>query len=230
MRYQSPLSRRQLLAIAAATSLTTGLAASPLAALAQNRGFTPTEGKHFKPVRPPQATEGGAIEVTEFFWYGCPACNAVEPYLERWRKTLPADVVYKRVPVAFDTPRAPHTRIYYTLEALKRVDDLHPRVFTAYHKDKRRLLDPNEIADFMAAQGIDRKVWLDNYNSFTVSTRTSRAEQVWKSYRIDGTPSVSVDGKWLTSPAEAGGLEELIATLNFLIDRARKERGGATKK
>jgi thiol:disulfide interchange protein DsbA len=229
MSFDTPLTRRQLLAVAAMSGLTAGLATGPLAALAQPRGFTPTEGKEYKAVRPPQATDGSAIEVTEFFWYGCPACNAVEPYLERWRKTLPADVVYKRVPVAFDAQRAPHTRIYYTLEALKRVDDLHERVFAAYHKDKRRLLDPNEIADFMAAQGIDRKVWLDNYNSFTVSTRTSRAEQVWKGYRIDGTPSVSVDGKWVTSPAEAGGIDELIATLNVLIERARKERAGTKK-
>ncbi len=226
MSFRTHLTRRQLLAIAAVTAAGTGLSATPVAALAQNRGFTPTEGKEYKAVRPPQATDGAGIEVTEFFWYGCPACNAVAPYLERWRKTLPSDVVYKRVPVAFDAQRAPHTRIYYTLEAMKKVDEMHERVFAAYHKDKRRLLDTNEIADFMAAQGIDRKAWLDNFNSFTVSTRTSRAEQIWKAYRIDGTPSVSVDGKWLTSPAEAGGIDELIATLNVLVDRARKERGG----
>lgn len=226
MTIDSPLTRRQLLAVAAAAGLATG----PLAALAQQRGFTPTEGKEFKAVRPPQPVSGNAVEVLEFFWYGCPACNAVEPYLERWRKTLPSDVVYRRIPVAFDAPRMPHSRLYYTLEAIKRVDDLHPRVFTAYHKDKRRLLDPNEIADFMAAQGVDRKTWLDNYNSFTVSTRTNQADQIWKAYRIDGTPSVAVDGKWLTSPADAGGLEQFMATLNFLVERARRERSGAAKK
>lgn len=225
----SHLHRRQLIALAVAGGLS-GLAA-PLAGRAQPMGRTPTEGKEFKPVRPPQPVEGGQIEVLEFFWYGCPACNAVEPALETWRKRLPPDVVYRRLPVAFDAQRQPHTRIYYTLEAIRRVDDLHPRVFTAYHKERRRLLDSNEIADFMAAQGVDRKAWLDNYNSFTVSARTNRAAQVWQAYKIDGTPNVAVDGKWLTSPADAGGLEEFLTTLNFLIDRARRERaGGAARK
>ncbi|MFO0144911.1 MAG: thiol:disulfide interchange protein DsbA/DsbL, partial [Betaproteobacteria bacterium] len=140
MTIDSPLTRRRLLAVAAAT----GLAAGPLAALAQQRGFTPAEGKEFKAVRPPQPVSGNAVEVLEFFWYGCPACNAVEPHLERWRKTLPADVVYRRIPVAFDAQRAPHTRLYYTLEAMKRIDDLHPRVVTAYPQAKRRLLDQKE--------------------------------------------------------------------------------------
>jgi protein dithiol oxidoreductase (disulfide-forming) len=222
----SHLHRRHLLGLAVAAGL-----AAPLGAWAQARGRTPTEGKEFKTLRQPQPVEGNQIEVLEFFWYGCPACNAVEPALEAWRKKLPPDVVYRRLPVAFDAPRQPHTRIYYTLEAIKRVDDLHPRVFNAYHKEKRRLLDPNEIADFMAAQGVDRKVWLDNYNSFTVSTRTNRAAQVWQGYKIEGTPSVAVDGRWLTSPAEAGGLDEFFNTLNYLVDRARRERaGGGAKK
>ena len=224
----SHLHRRQLIALAVAGGLS-GLAA-PLAGRAQPMGRTPTEGKEFKPVRPPLPVEGGQIEVLEFFWYGCPACNAVEPALEAWRKRLPPDVVYRRLPVAFDAQRQPHTRIYYTLEAIKRVDDLHPRVFTAYHKERRRLLDSNEIADFMAAQGVDRKAWLDNYNSFTVSARTNRAAQVWQAYKIEGTPNVTVDGKWLTSPADAGGLDEFLTTLNFLIDRTRRERGGGAAK
>lgn len=212
------LSRRQLLALTAF-----GLACAPLPALSQARGRAPTEGKEFKAVKPPQPTEGSGIEVMEFFWYGCPACNAVAPHLEAWSKQAPSDVVYRRLPVAFDTQRDPHTRIYYTLESLKRMD-LHPRVFSAYHKDRRKLLDTNEIADFMAAQGVDRKAWLDNYNSFTVATRTTRARQVWNAYKLDGTPSVAVDGKWITSPSDAGGLEEFVQTLNLLVERARSER------
>lgn len=218
--------RRQLLVTAAAC-----LGAAPWAVFAQNRGFAPTEGKEYKAVKPPQPTDsGGAIEVLDFFWYGCPACNAVAPYLDNWRKQAPSDVVYKRIPVAFDAQRNPHTRIYYTLEVMKRAEDMHLRVFAAFHKERRKLLDTNEIADYMAAQGIDRKAWLDNFNSFTVATLTARATKTWNAYRIDGTPTVAVDGKWLTSPADAGGLEEFMQTLNFLVDRARRERGMASAK
>jgi thiol:disulfide interchange protein DsbA len=87
-------------------------------------------------------------------------------------------------------------------------------------------LKPDEIADFMAANGIDRKQWLDTFNSFTVATRANRATQVWKAYRIDGTPTMAVDGKFLTAPSMVGSREGSLKVLDFLIQRARSERQG----
>ena len=52
-------------------------------------------------LNPPQPVENdGAIEVLEFFAYGCPHCAALEPKLDAWAKKLPADVKIKRVPGA----------------------------------------------------------------------------------------------------------------------------------
>ena len=66
----------------------------------------------------------GKIEVVEFFWYSCPHCNAFEPTLEAWSKKLPADVVLRRVPVAFrDEPFVAHQKIFYALETLGKVED-----------------------------------------------------------------------------------------------------------
>jgi thiol:disulfide interchange protein DsbA len=181
----------------------------------------------FRELNPPQPVETGArIEVLEFFQYSCPHCAAFEPKLAPWRKTLPADVEYRRSPVAFNPGTAPHSRIYYTLEQLKKLDLMHTRVFDAYHNERKRLLDENEIADFMAASGIDRKEWLDNYRSFTVNTRTGRAVQTWRAYAIDGTPAVGIDGKFVTAPSMAGGHEQALAVIDALIARARKERKG----
>lgn len=194
-------------------------------AQAQSKGATPTAGKEFTEVKPPVQTDTPTkVEVIEFFWYGCPACYAFEPVINSWRRKLGADVEYRRVPVAFDPSRSVHTKIFYALEALKKVDGLHQVVFDAIHKDRRRLLDPNEIADLMAANGVDRKQWLDAFNSFTVATRTTRAAQTWNAYKLDGTPSIGIDGRFLTSPAAAGGAERALQVAEFLIDRARSEK------
>ncbi|MBI2510138.1 MAG: thiol:disulfide interchange protein DsbA/DsbL, partial [Betaproteobacteria bacterium] len=40
---------------------------------------------------------GDKIEVIDFFWYGCPFCNALQPALEAWIKRKPDDVALRRV-------------------------------------------------------------------------------------------------------------------------------------
>ncbi|MCX8116145.1 MAG: DsbA family protein, partial [Burkholderiaceae bacterium] len=115
-------------------------------------------------------------------------------------------------------------RIYYALEALGKTADLHSKVFVAIVTNRRPMLKPDEIADFMAANGIDRKQWLDAYNSFTVATRANRAAQVWRAYKIDGTPTVAVDGKFVTAPSMVGSREGAVAVLDYLIQRSRAER------
>jgi thiol:disulfide interchange protein DsbA len=211
-----PSPRRRQLLIAAALA--------PCLAHAQPNA--PKELKDYVPVRPPQPTEGNKIEVLEFFQYTCPHCASYEPVLAGWRKTLPSDVEYRRNPIAWDDRTLPHVKIYYTLEALKKTDELHTKVFRAVQADRRPLLKPDEIADFMAASGIDRKQWLDTYNSFSVATRANRAGQVWKAYKVDGTPSMAVDGRYLTAPSMVGSREGSLAVLDWLIQKSRAERGG----
>jgi thiol:disulfide interchange protein DsbA len=211
-----PLNRRHLL-----------LAASTLPCLAFAQARAPQELKDFRPVTPQQPVESGSkIEVLEFFQYTCPHCFTYEPVLAGWRKTLPADVEYKRIPISWDQGNLPHVRIYYTLEALGKVNELHTKVFQAVQQQRKPMLKPDEIADFMAANGIDRKQWLDAFNSFSVGARANRAGQVWRAFKIDGTPAMGVDGRWVTAPSMVGSREGSLAVLDYLIQRARGERGG----
>ena len=210
--------RRRLLAIGALL---------PVIARAQP---APAEGTDFKLVQPPQPTESGnKVEVLEFFQYSCPHCFAFNPDLDAWRKKLPTDVDYKRVHINWDASTAPHTKIYYSLEQLGRVDDMHEKVFSAIHVAKKRMLDTAEIADFMAANGLDRKAWLEMFNSFSTNTRVSKAMQIWRAYKIDGTPTLGCDGRFLTSPSMVGSRTGTLAVMDYLIQRARAERGGAKK-
>ena len=214
-----PLSRRQLLVATAAS------VAAPMRAQAQ-APRAPQVGKDYMVLKKPVPTDSGAkVEVLEFFQYSCPHCFAYDPFLTAWRKKLPADVEYKRIPIAWDNSTMPHVRIYYTLEALGKLPELHEKVFTAIQKNKQPLLDPDQIADFMAANGIDRKQWIDTYNSFSIAARANRAGQIWRAYNVDGTPMMGIDGKFTTAPSMVGSREGSLIVLDYLVQQARAEHG-----
>ena len=201
----------------------------PLVARAQSPD--PVEGKDFKAVQPPQPTDSGnKIEVLEFFQYSCPHCYAFNPDLDAWRKKLAPDVDYKRIHINWDNSTLPHTKIYYSLEQLGRVNDVHEKVFNAIHAGHKRMLDPNEIADLMAANGIDRKQWMEVFNSFSTATKASKAMATWRAYKIEGTPTLACDGRFLTSPSIVGSRTGSLAVLDALIQRVRAEKGGSAKK
>jgi len=128
--------------------------------------------------------------VLEFFQYSCPHCYTFTPDLERWRKQRTADVDYRRLPINWDNSTVNHTKTYYTLEQMSLLEALHEKFFATIHRERRRMLDVKEIAEFMAANGVDRAKWDSNFNSFSVNTRVSRAGQVWRAYKIEGTPAV----------------------------------------
>ena len=214
-----PLSRRSLLIASVAT------ATPPLLSRAQPAARAPQELKDFTVLKTPVPVESGAkIEVLEFFQYSCPHCATFEPYLAAWKKKLPSDVDYRRIPIAWDNSTMPHVRIYYTLEALGKLPEMHDKGFAAIQKNRQPMLNPDAIADFMAANGIDRKQWLDTYNSFSVAARANRAGQIWRAYKVDGTPIMAVDGRFMTAPSMVGTREGTLVVLDYLVQRARSER------
>jgi protein dithiol oxidoreductase (disulfide-forming) len=213
-------SRRDVLIGLCCASLT------PLAARAQ-ADSAPQAGTDYTVLKGPQPVEtGDKIEVLEFFQYSCPHCFAFTPDLNDWRKRLAPDVAYRRVPVAFDPSRQPHSQIYYALETLNRLGDMHDKVFSAFHVAHRHLLEAGEIADFMAENGIDKAQWLAAYNSFSVVSKSNQAVQTYTSYKIDGTPTLACDGKYLTSPSMVRSHTRAgcLAVMDYLIERARRER------
>ena len=208
------------------------LGAAPLLAATAGRAQAPSvpeAGTDFNVVPNPQPTDSPSkVEVLDFFWYGCPHCYAFLPELESWRKKLPADVDFRHVAVDFGSPaREVHTKIFYALQVLNRVDDMHVKVFDAFHLKHQPLNDRDAVADFMAANGIDRAKWLDMYNSFAVTTKTRAAYQTQINYNVEGTPTLAVDGKYLTAPSQVRTQTRAgaIYVLDYLVERARRERG-----
>lgn len=175
----------------------------------------------------PPSVAAGKVEVTEVFWYGCGHCFALDPYLEDWNAKKPAFIEFVRVPAVWRGPALQHARIYYTLQALHR-PELHQLVFQAIHTEGVALVDRDEVkaralqSAFFARHGVTTEQFDAACDSMTVATNLQRAEAYTHAMRIDGVPSLFVNGKYATSVGEAGGEAQLI---RLLTDLAESERG-----
>jgi protein dithiol oxidoreductase (disulfide-forming) len=183
------------------------------------------EGKEYSRLKIPHAVDTGKkIEVIEFFSYGCPHCNDLEPYLQAWVKTLPPDVQFRRVPVMFQDRWKSLGRDYYTLEALGEDLRLSPDVFKAVHVANLPLYQEKAFVDWAASKGLDKAKVADTYNSFGVDSKMKRAAVLAQEYNVQAVPTVVVDGKFLTLSDRVGGHAAMPAALDVLIAKARAER------
>lgn len=200
-----------------------GVTALSTTQLAAAQGTPLVEGTQFTRIEPSvPALMAGKIDVLEFFSYACPHCNAFEPTLEAWAKKLPADVNFQRVPVPFLMNAENFQRAYYALQTLGQVDALQRKLFTAVHVEHARLDKPADFAAWVAKNGLDASKFLDVFNSFSVANSVAKAKKLTTEYRIDGVPTIAVQGRYLTSPGQAGGPEGALAVADQLIQRARK--------
>ena len=208
--------------VAAAASL--GALSTPALAQAPAPAPAPRAGTDFLVLDKPAPVEApaGKVEVVEFFWYSCPHCNSFEPALEEWIKKAPKDVAVRRVPIAFRPDFEPQQRLYYVLEAMNKVDELHKKVFYAIHVEKQMLNTPDLIAAWAEKQGLNKAKFLETYNSFSVATKARKATQLQDAYKIDGVPALGVAGRYFTSGSMAQTMGRALLVTDYLIAQVRK--------
>jgi protein dithiol oxidoreductase (disulfide-forming) len=183
-----------------------------------------SEGVEYIEVVPQPVETGAKVEVREFFWYGCPHCFHLEPVLNGWRKTLSPKAKFVRTPAIFRDNWEQHARAYYAFEALGVADKLGVAMFSAIHEKNRPLDDEKSITAFAVEQGVEEQRFQDAYRSFGMANSLKHGVDLQKRYGITSVPTLVVDGKYITSPALTHGQEELTKVLDFLIDKAAKER------
>jgi protein dithiol oxidoreductase (disulfide-forming) len=184
----------------------------------------PVEGTHYVRLGQPApvAAPAGKIEVVEFFSYGCPHCFALEPLLEDWLKKLPSDVAFRRMPVGFNASFTAYQTLYFGLEAMGKVEQVHKRIFTAIHVQRARLDREADQVAFLNANGIDGAQYAKLSKDFHVSTKARQAAKLVDAYKIDGVPALGVQGRFYTAGSLAGDHARSLAVTDFLIQRARK--------
>jgi thiol:disulfide interchange protein DsbA len=182
------------------------------------------QGRDFRLVNPPLAADRNTIEVTEFFWYGCPHCFDFEPKLAAWVRKLPAEVSFRRVPAIFPNNKwTPGARLYYTLEAMNLQEKLHDEVFKAIHVERQRFDDQKILLAWMEKKGVDAREFSATWASFGVQSRVQQALKLTQAAGVTGVPAVMVDGRYLA--LTAGKHEELLAAIDLLVARVRAESG-----
>jgi thiol:disulfide interchange protein DsbA len=181
-------------------------------------------GKNYQPLVPAQPTNvaPGKVEVVEVFWYGCPHCYALDPYLESWRKNKPSYVEFTRIPVMWGAVHRAHAKLFYTLQALGKLEELHTKVFAEIHEKNDPLVGNSDAETqklqvaFAKANGIGEADFLKAYNSFGVQTNLQKADDLGRRYKVEGVPLVVIDGKYESDVGMAGNQANLIQLINDL--------------
>ncbi|WP_028102354.1 thiol:disulfide interchange protein DsbA/DsbL [Pseudoduganella violaceinigra] len=196
----------------------------------------PVAGTDYVKLSEPQPVDTGKkVEVIEFFAYYCPHCYAFEPSLSAWVKKQGDNIVYKRVHVGRGPAVLPQQKLFFSLEAMGLVEQYHQKVFEAMHVQNKPLRSDAEVLGWAAGAGIDKSKFAETYTGLGVGAKVRRTERMMGDYRVDYWPMVVIDGKYMTSPAEASrnikpapNEEQMhanaLAVMDYLVSKAKSEK------
>jgi thiol:disulfide interchange protein DsbA len=182
-----------------------------------------TEGREYTRLSSPQpVTTDGGIEVVELFWYGCPHCYHLEPYVENWLKDKPDDVEFVRMPAILGRNWELLAKAYYTAELLGVLDRIHPELFDAIHERKEKITDESALRAFFVKHGVSAEDFDRTFKSFAVNVKTNNARLMTRRYAITGVPTLIVNGKYSTGPSMvAGANDSVMEVVDYLVAQER---------
>jgi thiol:disulfide interchange protein DsbA len=180
------------------------------------------QGRDFSLIVPAQPTDHpDKVEVIEFFSYACPHCAAFNPSVAQWATKLPSNAVFVRVPVSFGRPQwGQLARTYYALQDMGLLEKLDAAVFTAIHQEHQDLFSEDNIVSWMAAHGVDGAKFRAEFNSFSVTTKATRAEQLARNFKVSGVPTLAVDGKYTVT---GQNFDEMLRNASAVLEKAAAE-------
>jgi thiol:disulfide interchange protein DsbA len=222
-------SQNKLLAAVASTVA----AATSTASAAATGGTQWQDGVNYTRTVPAQPTNvpAGQIEVLEFFWYACPHCYALEPTVQTWLKSKPAYITFTRVPVEWNEGHRSLAHLFYALEAMGKLNDVHGEIFKEIQVNGDPLIgpDPNNAASaertqvsFIKKLGLSDADFEKEYHGFNAETAMQRADQLEQRYHVSSVPIFVVNGKYITDVTMAGGPEKLMSLLTDLATQEHK--------
>lgn len=182
---------------------------------------------HYTELSDPQPVDTGEqIEVRELFWYGCPHCYSLEPFIENWIQNKPENAEYVPTPGIFHKQSEFHARAFYAFEALDITDQVHRDFYDEIHQRGNRIYNVGGLSEFVAKHGVEADKFRDAFDSFAVDANVRSARQMFHKYGATGVPTVIVDGRYRVTVSSAGGHKQLLELINFLVDKAAQERSG----
>lgn len=199
-----------------------------------------TEGVNYFLIDPPHppSLPGGKIEVTEVFSYACPACNLFVPTMHKLKTSLPPNALLDFLPAAFNSSEDwPMFQLaYLTAQTLGIADQTHDAMFNAVWQSgelavidqgtgriKSRVPTIEDAAKYYKAQaGVPVDKFLATAKSFSVDVKVRAVEGLVQAYRVDRTPTIVVNGKYRLHTESAGGNDELVELVKYLVAKEGK--------
>jgi len=183
-----------------------------------------TAGKEYIVLSSPQPTNDAAkIEVVELFWYGCPHCYRLEPFVAQWKDKQPEDVEFIQMPAVLGKGWELLAKAYYTAELLNVSDKTHTALFEVLHVDKKKIRDEASVQKIFAGQGVSAEDFKNTFNSFAVSVKLNNAKLMTRRYALTGVPTIIVNGKYSTGASLAGSNENIFKVVDYLVSQERSQ-------
>ena len=187
-------------------------------------------GTDYAVIEPAQPTStGDKVEVVEVFSYACPHCAHFQPYAEELKSKLPGNAQFVLIPAVFNAAWEPFARAFYTAQALGLVDKTHQALFDAIHRDHLPINSLEALANFYAGYGATSGNFLSTANSFVIDAKMSHGTDLIRSYGIEATPTLVVNGKYrVGANSQRGiGFPEMV---QIAVQLAQQEAKAAASK
>jgi cyclophilin family peptidyl-prolyl cis-trans isomerase len=180
------------------------------------------EGEHYVVLDKPVPTrDSSKVEVIEMFSYGCPHCYEFEPLVKKWASQQSSDIDFWTFPAVWNEPMKLFAQAFYTAQELKVIEKIHHPLFTALVIEHKNIRNKIDLANFFVQHGVDEKDFNTAFNSIAVESLVKQAEAMVRSYKPAGAPEIIINGKYRIDRMRAGGQEEMLAVVDFLVNKER---------
>ena len=174
------------------------------------------EGEHYEVIgNSPSATP----QVMEFFSYFCPHCYNFEPIAKQLKTQLPADVPFKRSPVAFmGGAMGPELQKALALAEMLNVDDkITPALFAMIHQKRTPPRNRDEVKSLFAGAGVSAEDFDSRINSMPVLSAVAEFDSQREKLDIRSVPAFVVNNRYLVKVGSVKSQEEFNALINHLL-------------
>ena len=182
-------------------------------------------GIHYVELDKPRRIRGDAIEVMEFFSYGCIFCYRFDADLQDWASDKGDQVRLTQTPLIGSDQWRLLGAHYYALQDLDAPVALHQGTFRAIHDLGRKLNNPEDLADFVASNSdIELDRYLIQIESDAVKAKVSLADRLSRQARITSVPQLVVQGRYRISSTVDVGPIRMLEVADYLIEKIEAER------
>lgn len=178
------------------------------------------EGTHYQIVGDVNAPKPDKPVVVEFFSYGCPHCEHLEPHLMAWHAKNKNAIQFERVPAQWNGYFALLAKLYLALEQMGVAEEFSGKVFDYIHTQRKSLRQEAEVMALVKDElGLDAAKFKAAWESDAVAEGLQAAGDALREYRVSGVPALVINGRYYVSVKLAGSEDAMFDVVDFLLQK-----------